>query len=88
MVRTLRVAGELAVLDAKEISVSARRHDLHKQIDRLYLGGVADGRLLNRLEDDETRVSAQRTVLHREIDGLRAEIGMSAVRRHEITERG
>ena len=54
---------ELAKLDARERAISRRRHDLHEQIDRLYLSSpLSEMEIarLNRLEESERKVSLDR----------------------------
>jgi len=60
---------ELALLEAQETLVSAKRRHLHNQIDLGYGGDEARIR--------EREISAERQQLHRRIDELRELLGAS-----------
>jgi hypothetical protein len=71
------VTRQLDRLGQLERAVSARRRQLHHDIDQLYLEAPLDEALmreLDRLETNEQAVSRQRRKLHDTIDELRAEI--------------
>ena len=70
---------DLIRLGQLERTVSARRRQVHHDIDRLYLAAPLDDtqmRQLDRLEAIEQAVSGERRQLHETIDDLRAQIGL------------
>lgn len=79
---------QLDRLGRMERAISARRRQLHHDIDHLYLAAPLDEdqmRELDRLETKEQTVSRQRRRLHDTIDELRAEIGLPRWRdEHEL----
>lgn len=82
------VTRQLDRLGHLERAVSARRRQLHHDIDQLYLAAPLDENQmqeLDRLETMEQAVSRQRRRLHDTIDELRAQIGLPRWRdEHEL----
>lgn len=75
---------QLDRLGQVERAVSARRRQLHHDIDQLYLAAPHDENQmqeLDRLEMIEQAVSRQRRRLHEMIDELRAQIGLPPLAR-------
>jgi hypothetical protein len=80
------IVSTLAVLDREELAISARRRDLHEQIDALYLSAPLDKEQITKLdllENQARGVSARRHTLHRKINGLRAQAGQQAFGRQD-----
>jgi hypothetical protein len=74
-----RIVRDLIRLGQLERAVSARRRQVHHDIDQLYLAAPLDEtqmQELDRLEAVEQAVSGERRKLHETIDDLRAQIGL------------
>lgn len=82
------IVRDLIELGRLERAVSARRRQLHHDIDQLYLTAPLDKaqmRELDQLEAAEQAVSGERRKLHETIDQLRAQVGLPRWRdEHEL----
>ena len=74
-----QISHQLALLDEDELAISARRAELFREIDTLYLQTpLSDEQVarLDELEELQRAVSEQRREIHERIDEIRGQIGL------------